>query len=70
MEVVNGLVGGDTLIGSQTPELSIIDLFSVHFWVTETFHMFGTCPIVGGEGKAERLARKGWREGGKAHEVL
>lgn len=65
MELVNGLVGGDTLIGTRTPELTIIDLYSVHLWVTEACHMSGTCSTVDGKGKKERLAIKRWREGGR-----
>lgn len=52
-------------MGTQTPELKIIDLYSIYFGAPKTFHIFGTCPIVEGEGKERRLARKWRREGGK-----
>lgn len=45
-------------MGTQTPELKIIDLYSIYFGAPKTFHIFGTCPIVEGEGKERRLARK------------
>lgn len=56
-------------MGTQTPELKIIDLYSIYFGAPKTFHIFGTCPIVEGEGRKEgQLENEGGKEEKKAIE--
>lgn len=59
------LEGGDTLIGIQTPELKVRDLYSIYLWVSETSHILVTSPIVNGGGKENRLAGKRGKNGGR-----